>query len=372
MEEKWIDDMRRKLEGHKMTPPPGLWESISKQMGLSEEPVRKPATRRWYWVAAAVVLALVGFFAFYQPKDVQTHIATKKTVLPKEQKPQTNPNVLTLATNNNKMFGTYDLIEEKQPDAVVSQPEEIISVSPDSIETQQIYEEPQQREKTYAEISYPESHHTPQFSVPNSKLNRWTVGLKASGGLLAANNSVRTDRLYQDTYAFVESSIKSYTCTEFVTKHHLPVRFGLSVQYQLNSHLALLSGINYTLLHSEFSIPLYPNINYSQKLHYLGVPLGIAWQLWSVNHFHLYLSGAAMVEKCVSADMGEGSGSKKPWQWSVNAAAGAEYDLTPQFGIYLEPSLGYFFDDGTSLEHYYKEHPLAPSIEFGLRLHFTK
>ena len=77
-----------------------------------------------------------------------------------------------------------------------------------------------------------------------------------------------------------------------------------------------------------------------------------------------------MVEKCVSADL-EGSGkvSTKPWQWSVDAAAGAEYAFTRQLGFYLEPSLGYYFDDGTSLEHYYKEHPLAPSIEFGLRLH---
>ena len=34
--------------------------------------------------------------------------------------------------------------------------------------------------------------------------------------------------------------------------------------------------------------------------------------------------------------------------------------------------LGYYFKDGTSLEHYYKEHPLTPSIEFGLRLHLKE
>ena len=60
---------------------------------------------------------------------------------------------------------------------------------------------------------------------------------------------------------------------------------------------------------------------------------------------------------------------EKPWQWSFNASAGAEYAITPLLGLYLEPSLGYYFHDGTSFEHYYKEHPLAPSIEFGLRLH---
>ena len=223
------------------------------------------------------------------------------------------------------------------------------------------------------------------------------MGVNASGGLLAANNSVRTDRLYylyydnsvandHEYYLGYDDSIanvinekphynsytNSYTNTDFVSKHHLPVRFGVSVQYQLNPHLALLSGINYTRLSSEFSIPLYPNIHYNQKLHYLGIPVGLAWQLWSTSHVRFYLSGGAMVEKCVRADLEVGSTSKKPWQWSVNAAAGAEYTFIPKLGVYLEPSLGYFFDDGTSLEHYYKEHPLAPSIEFGLRLHLNE
>jgi len=157
-----------------------------------------------------------------------------------------------------------------------------------------------------------------------------------------------------------------------VSKHHLPIRFGLSVQYQLNNHLALHSGISYTYLYSKFSIPLYQNLSYNQKLHYLGIPLGVTWQLWSANRFRFYLSGGTMVEKCVRADVDGSSISKKPWQWSVEAAAGAEYGFTRQFGFYLEPSLGYYFNDGTSLEHYYKEHPLAPSIEFGLRLHLNE
>ena len=51
-------------------------------------------------------------------------------------------------------------------------------------------------------------------------------------------------------------------------------------------------------------------------------------------------------------------------------AAGAEYRFHRRVGLYAEPSVGYYFDDGTSLQHYYKQHPWAPSIEVGLRLHF--
>ena len=87
MKEKWINDMRRKLENHQMDPPPGLWDDICKQMGLSPEPVRKPTTtKRLYWVAAAV-LALVGCFVVYEMSDSRQPlqaevVAQQQTSLP--------------------------------------------------------------------------------------------------------------------------------------------------------------------------------------------------------------------------------------------------------------------------------------------------
>ena len=220
----------------------------------------------------------------------------------------------------------------------------------------------------------------------SSGSGQWTIGLKASSGLLAVNNSMQTNRLYKsqslvigyDSYANASTEISfnfpstSYTITEYEAKHQLPLRLGLSLQYQLNPHLALLSGISYTRLSSEFSFPLYQNISYSQKLHYIGIPFSVVWQLLTANRFSLYLSGGAMVEKCVSVAIDGDYTGKKPWQWSLNAAAGAEYAFTSLLGAYIEPSLGYYLSDGTQLEHYYKEHPLAPSIEFGLRMHFGR
>jgi hypothetical protein len=380
-----------------MEPPTGLWEDISRQMGLSPEPVRQPATmKRWYWAVAAGILALVGFFAVYHydnPDSSEPLLQTEAVVVsqpteqtkssesfsesssqpvsvPIKQVSQPTTPLLAHVPNHDKVT--------KQEDIAVSS--ETADSSSESAEVQQVPDEPQP-------ISvWPEgmlSSEDSQFSIPNSQLKRWSMGVNASGGLLAANNSVRTGRVYQsglggsytstdENHPYIQQSFSSYTTTEFVSRHHLPVRFGLSVQYQLNNHLALFSGINYTRLSSEFSIPLYPNIHYDQKLHYLGIPVGLAWQFWSTSHFRFYLSGGVMVEKCVRADLEAGSTSKKPWQWSVNGAAGAEYTFIRQLGVYLEPSLGYYFDDGTSLEHYYKEHPLAPSIEFGLRLHFNE
>ena len=70
MKESWEEQMRRKLEGHKVAPPEGLWDDICKELGVIPAPVLTPSRRRtnkrWYYAVAAAILALAGFFAVYQ------------------------------------------------------------------------------------------------------------------------------------------------------------------------------------------------------------------------------------------------------------------------------------------------------------------
>lgn len=382
-----------------MPPPEGLWEDISKQMGFSSEPVRKPtAIRHWKWAAAAAVLALVGFFVFENGNDSeQPQQANAVSQQPISEQPVSEQSVSEPSASEHlapQQSASHPILALAQTQSSVteSQKEEILPDSSayptdSSAEVQQTLDEPQPSAQSYETLS-PEKalpSTLPLGSSKNSQQNKWSLGLNASGGLLAVYDGKKFYEVSQHTgpagpagaagnetdnnQGYIYENNYSCMLTENVSKHHFPIRFGLSVQYQLNNHLALHSGICYTYLYSEFSIPLYQNLSYNQKLHYLGVPLGVTWQLWSANRFRFYLSGSAMLEKCVRADVDGSSVSKKPWQWSVEAAAGAEYGFTRQLGFYLEPSLGYYFDDGTSLDHYYKEHPLAPSIEFGLRLH---
>ena len=389
MKENWTTDIKQKLEGHKMAPPAGLWEDISREMGLHEEPAPKTvAIKRWHWVAA-MVLVLVGFFLVYQFSQEESlprvaHTSQKQEALTmKEANPENQP--LALA----------DIPHRAQTKVSPKTPVEISKTSP--VETvqevteensQQVLEEtvPQQVSEetphqssvvTSRQSQSEEHHHTANYNIRQTSVSstdsQWSIGLNASGGLLAASSSQRSivQSDYPDVAEFnnnnsVEDGLPRPNTSSAVyddeVKHRLPVSLGLSVHYQLSPRLALLTGINYTYLYSEFSTSLYPNIHSEQKLHYLGVPVGLAWQFWKTNGFSIYLSGSAMLQKCLN---------EKPWQWSFNASVGAEYAITSLLGLYFEPSLGYYFHDGTSFEHYYKEHPLAPSIEFGLRLHIS-
>ena len=70
--------MKQKLEGHQMTPPAGLWEGISSEMNLEPKSAPKSAMiRRLYWAAAAAIVAIVGFFAFYQFDESQPQLVAK-------------------------------------------------------------------------------------------------------------------------------------------------------------------------------------------------------------------------------------------------------------------------------------------------------
>ncbi len=389
MKESWEEQLRRKLEGHKVAPPEGLWDDICKELD-----VRGHSTnRRWYYTIAAALLAIAGFFAVYQlNNNNETKQLTVKSEMIAPEKPDAPASEdkvddkLALATiKNNKVSKEDNLTKsqtpcepepcELEPSAPEPEPESDDDLNKDVLQESDSEEpvtEPQPKKPVDDLRTYPLPSSEPS-PKRNETSDRWTLGLTASGGLLAANNSIGNNLSYYHkinpvSYSAGPISQASPTKKEIVWKHHLPVRVGLSVHYQLNDRLSLLSGISYSYLYSE-CIKLYKN--YNQKLHYLGIPIGMAWQLWNSGHFRLYLSGSAMLEKCINASFDSRSSDRmdieKPRQWSLNAAAGAEYSFTPQLGVYLEPSLGYYFDDGFNLDHYYKEHPLAPSINFGLR-----
>ena len=388
MKENWTTDMKQKLEGHKMAPPAGLWEGISSEMGLQENPVSKTVTiRLWHWIVAAMLLALVGFFTLYQfPQDESFPLVAQmpqeqETPMMKKESSDEQPLALADSPQRNHTQVSPKIAEDTTPQVAeelssqqVAEESSAQQVAEDSSSQQVEAETSQQasvvthRQQHSEEQHYTAHHPTKQLSAPKSR-NQWSVGLNASGGLLASTSQssmgqsyVYDSEYYDSGVSSTTQPIPSSTTYDVEAKHRLPVTLGLSVHYQLNACLALLTGVNYTYLYSEFSKPLYPNVYREQKLHYLGVPVGLSWQFWKTSGFSFYLSGSVMLQKCLN---------EKPWQWSFNASVGAEYAITSLLGLYFEPSLGYYFHDGTSFEHYYKEHPLAPSIEFGLRLHLS-
>ena len=164
-------------------------------------------------------------------------------------------------------------------------------------------------------------------------------------------------------------------------KHRLPVRVGLNVAYRLTDRLSVESGVSYTRLSSDKKDGTKDNYSSgSQKLDYIGVPLNVKYRAFGYRRLSVYASAGLLTEKCVSGKATHEyviSGEKKkheaedvaakPWQLSVNAALGAQFDVLRNVGVYVEPGVSYYFDDRSPLSTIYKEKPLNFNLNLGVR-----
>ena len=150
-------------------------------------------------------------------------------------------------------------------------------------------------------------------------------------------------------------------------KHHQPISFGLSVRKGLAKGFSLETGLTYTLLSSDAKLAGEEQ-QIEQKLHYIGIPLRANWNFLDKKLVTLYVSGGGMVEKCVYGKLGSEKETVKPLQFSVSGGVGAQINATKRLGIYVEPGVAYYFNDGSDIQTIRKENPFNFNIQAGVRL----
>jgi len=196
-----------------------------------------------------------------------------------------------------------------------------------------------------------------------------------------------TDSTSTDSRSFNRVASRSFSRKEDKekAKHHLPVRFGISLQYKLNEQWNIQSGLTYSYLASDLSYNGATPYETKQKLHYIGIPLQIGYRIWESKNFRGYISAGGQVEKLVSGKatthyttetqqqgtLTENIDDNRLW-FSALASIGTEYALNKNFSLYAEPGIHYYFKNGSELQTYYKEHPLNFSLTLGLRFHWRK
>ena len=156
-------------------------------------------------------------------------------------------------------------------------------------------------------------------------------------------------------------------------KHHAPVSVGVQVAFGIAPRLSLSTGLVYTRTSSDF-YPYAPGSSYNvhQVLHYVGIPVGLNYEFWQSGGFHAYVMAGAEADYNVKNDTEE-EGVKKEnakrdrVQFSGKASLGAQYDITPKVGLYIEPGAKYYFDNGSHVENTFKDKKLNFNLQFGLR-----
>ena len=162
------------------------------------------------------------------------------------------------------------------------------------------------------------------------------------------------------------------------THHDVPFSISLSLNKAVDWRWSLGTGLNYTRLHSTFDLGYSRAfIRNEQTIHYLGVPVNASYTFLGRDRWKLFGTAGATLDIPVGSSLSirhvlDGQNIFKrsdklqvPLQWSVNVGVGLQFNLTPNIGIFAQPSVNYYFNNGTKTIR--SEHPWSVTMPVGLR-----
>lgn len=155
---------------------------------------------------------------------------------------------------------------------------------------------------------------------------------------------------------------------EYSYDHKQPLSFGVLFRKEFKYGLSLESGLTYTLLRSDVTVPGSLR-DVRQSLHFVGIPLRMNWEFLRVGGFSLYAGVGGAAEKCVSARFGGEKIKERKVQWSLSGVVGAQYRLGKTVGIYFEPEVSHYLTE-TMLRTSYTDSAVSLNLQLGLRFNY--
>lgn len=435
MKDKWINDIRSRMDNYSEPLPVGLWEKIESEIS-TPAPKVIPMWRKWTSVAAAaaLVLAISSVSVWYWSTDSElkevNSVLTDNNEIRQEYKSDnviqevqtvessdkqlqaeavnySSKTIVNLASGNNAdslnvariaLSENIQTVDTESTDSELKK--EVDAEDEASIKENRMKRMREDRETVRRNASY--------LAMSDSKRSKGSgvqLGVMTGNIPYSSSNSFSgMSRLAIPTKSVsqvndvvvgeVSGATASYSQMLFNNmgrqtytdiKHHMPVTVGASVKWNLNEHWALESGLNYTYLYSELRSGAKSYIEDKQKLHYVGIPLKVQRSVWSNSIFSFYASAGGMMEKCVSGSVetvcvddnnrksfGNEKLDVKPLQFSVLASVGLQANFNKLLSLYLEPGMIYYFDDNTDIITIRKDKPFNFNLQLGLRFNLNK
>lgn len=172
-------------------------------------------------------------------------------------------------------------------------------------------------------------------------------------------------------------------------EHDQPVSFGVTISKSISGNLSVESGLTYTYLSSRAKNA---NANFrvqeTQQIHYLGIPVNLNYDLFSLKKLNVYVSVGGMVEKDIygeyrklgageTLDLNSSAREKEVTkisqhhpQLSVNAGAGLSYPLIQHLKLYGKVGGAFYFDAANEYKTIYSDRKIVLDLNFGLRYEF--
>ena len=236
--------------------------------------------------------------------------------------------------------------------------------------------------------------HTPQDTWADTWTDIWEedepvkerrrVALTFSG--IAGTNSAQSNGapLFKRPSLSTSKPVTGVEQKSTESTYGLPVSFGAGVKFDLSERWSLGVGANYTLLARKF-FGTYTLVGEDGRIQesvssdirnmqqYVGIPVNAFYSIVNKEFMNFYAYAGGTVEKCVS-DKYEiinttyiHRNNVSGVQVSANIGIGMEFLLGRHLGLYLDPSLRYYFDCNQP-KSIRTAQPLMLGLEMGLRV----
>lgn len=420
MKEDRLKDIRDKMSDYEAEVPQDLWSAIDSAVGRRQQ--KKLWIRAGRYAAAAVVVAAIGLGIYILQPDSSLVVHSESNPNTRAQASANNAPAVTSADadpGNNSAAEIRASEFEHTPYATLAEAKPVIVEGVEGTSSMQIKSDGEslnvhpvdsnesaseafthslppirhevKQDKTVTYNSRQRDRQQQQEAYDSGRLAASIYTTAGTGGtsmqrytsfgLMGIDPGDANWK--DDPYMGMLVTNKGHLADRRV-RHRLPVHAGASIAYRINDRVSVETGIAYSYLSADIhegSDSYY--FAGEQSLHYVGIPVGVRIRAMSWKNFDIYVGAGFEADKCVSGtlkksyvingqtrDDGHESISIRPLQWSVNAGAGVQYNISSMVGIYAEPGLSYYFDNGSNIETIYSEKPLNFNLNIGLRVSF--
>ena len=424
MKEDWLDTLRTRIQNEcDVKAPDGLLNDIKQEMnrrGVTPmRSTRQKASVVPLWTYRAVsAAAIIGIGIFLShllldhtslPKQCATIINNKiKNTLPSQTTITTPENYVTnsvklavathqsilnpLVDNNLSGNTVYNKEEEKETTTdnnnVTETQETTSNTRQDKIENidKQQTTKPQSRgnsERIYA-----------ANAKKNDPLSRFCIGTSYNYGTGTSHNSDKMLLPVANPYGDYDPEFSGRNIQDSPigtkdrrtrTKHHQPIKLGVSIRYNINNRWSLQTGLNYSRLASDFSYDK-RGTEYAveQKLQYVGIPVNASYSFIKTKRFNVYATAGAEIEKLVKGEANlstEATSQITPTHttikegrpvFSTALSIGGELRISKDVSAYIEPGISHHFNNGSNVENIYKDKPTNFNLNMGVRINLNK
>lgn len=418
-------ELQSKFSDYKAPVPPDGWDRIERSLKAART-ARMVARRRWFAVsAAAAVILLVGGLLFLWPTAEETMSLVSETASSADRTESqrnrlqahrvedagdatpTAPATSSLQASRLVTSAKSKRIEKILQNRRLMQVKAERSISANDFSSI-VKQVPQQStlsategvaEETFLSVGSESTGLTKRDEQVRRNEGQIVLALNSRGGLTPFEqtvNSPMTLRAAQadennppmtDPKLVLSNNMTAGNIAEM--EHDQPVSFGITVSKSLFENLSVETGLLYTYLSSKTrNSSSNFQVQETQHLHYVGVPLNVNYNLFTLWKLGVYASVGGMLEKDVYGEYrrkGEGRSlelnitseeeeitkiSQRNPQISVNAGLGISYPVYQNLKLYGKIGGAYYFDANNIYKTIYSDSKIVMDLSVGLRYEF--